>query len=86
MHEIDLLSKKYGSTVFIWGLCLALVNELEVKLVSFDKKMLSAEKSVPTVHKEQPLEKTLIYERQGVRQLNAATTTPDEIALLIGRC
>ena len=31
LGKIDELSKKYGSTVFIIGLCMALVNELELK-------------------------------------------------------
>lgn len=39
LHQIDLFSKKYGSTVFARGLCMALVNELEVKHVSPDKKL-----------------------------------------------
>lgn len=34
LKEIDNFAKKYGSTVFIRGLCMALVNELEVKHVS----------------------------------------------------
>lgn len=37
LKEVDKLAKKYGSTVFIRGLCMALVNELEVKHVSFKK-------------------------------------------------
>ena len=37
LGKIDELSKKYGSTVFIRGLCMALVNELEVKHVSEKK-------------------------------------------------
>lgn len=39
LHQIDLFSKKYGSTVFARGLCMALVNELEVKHVSPAKKL-----------------------------------------------
>lgn len=31
LKEIDNFSKKYGSTVFVRGLCMALVNHLEVK-------------------------------------------------------
>lgn len=38
LGKIDELSKKYGSTVFIRGLCMALVNELEVKHVSAKKR------------------------------------------------
>ena len=38
LEKIDELSKKYGSTVFIRGLCMALVNELEVKHVSEKKR------------------------------------------------
>ena len=34
LHDIDVFSKNYGSTVFVRGLCLALVRELEVKHVS----------------------------------------------------
>lgn len=39
LHQIDLFSKKYGSTVFARGLCMALVNKLEVKHVSPAKKV-----------------------------------------------
>lgn len=38
LGKIDELSKKYGSTVFIRGLCMALVNEMEVKHVSAKKR------------------------------------------------
>ena len=38
--KIDELSKKYGSTVFIRGLCMALVNELELKAKSRKKGVL----------------------------------------------
>ena len=34
MKEIDSFSKKYGSTVFVRGLCLALMKKLDVQHVS----------------------------------------------------
>lgn len=34
LHEIDAFAKKYGSTVFARGLCMALINEQEVKHLS----------------------------------------------------
>lgn len=34
LHEIDVFSKKYGSTVFVRGICMALINDLEIKHVS----------------------------------------------------
>ena len=40
LGKIDELSKKYGSTVFIRGLCMALVNELELKAKSRKKGVL----------------------------------------------
>ena len=40
LHEIDVFSKKYGSTVFVRGICMALVNELESKAKSRKKGVL----------------------------------------------
>ena len=40
LHEIDSFSKKYGSTVFVRGICMALVNELESKAKSRKKGVL----------------------------------------------
>lgn len=40
LHEIDVFAKKYGSTVFVRGLCMALVNELELKAKSRKKGVL----------------------------------------------
>ena len=34
LHEIDVFAKKYGSTVFARGLCMALVSDLEEKHVT----------------------------------------------------
>lgn len=31
LHEIDVFAKKYGSTVFVRGLCMAFADELEAK-------------------------------------------------------
>ena len=31
LHEIDVFAKKYVSTVFVRGLCMAFVDELEAK-------------------------------------------------------
>lgn len=36
LKEIDNFAKKYGSTVFVRGLCMALINELEVKHISVE--------------------------------------------------
>lgn len=30
LHEIDGFAKKYGSTVFVRGICMALIRQLEV--------------------------------------------------------
>lgn len=40
LHDIDAFSKKYGSTVFVRGICMALVNELESKAKSRKKGVL----------------------------------------------
>lgn len=34
LHDLDVFAKKYGSTVFVRGLCMALVNDLQIKYVS----------------------------------------------------
>ena len=34
ISEIDKFAKKYGSTVFVRGLCMALINKLEIEHVS----------------------------------------------------
>lgn len=34
IKEIDVFAKKYGSTVFVRGLCMALINKLEIEHVS----------------------------------------------------
>ena len=34
IREIDVFAKKYGSTVFVRGLCMALINKLEIEHVS----------------------------------------------------
>ena len=31
---VDVFAKKYGSTVFVRGLCMALINKLEIEHVS----------------------------------------------------
>ena len=38
LSEIDVFAKKYGSTVFVRGLCMALVDELEAKHISEKKR------------------------------------------------
>lgn len=34
ISEIDNFAKKYGSTVFVRGLCMSLINKLEIEHVS----------------------------------------------------
>lgn len=34
IREIDNFAKKYGSTVFVRGLCMSLINKLEIEHVS----------------------------------------------------
>ena len=34
ISEIDKFAKKYGSTVFVRGLCMSLINKLEIEHVS----------------------------------------------------
>lgn len=34
LHDLDVFAKKYGSTVFVRGLCMALVNDLQIKYIS----------------------------------------------------
>ena len=34
ISEIDKFAKKYGSTVFVRGLCMALINKLKIEHVS----------------------------------------------------
>ena len=34
LHDLDVFAKKYGSTVFVRGLCMALVNDLQTKYIS----------------------------------------------------
>lgn len=38
LREIDNLAKKYDSTVFVRGLCMALINKLEVEHVTYTGK------------------------------------------------
>jgi hypothetical protein len=38
LHEIDAFAKKYGSTVFIRGMCMTLINRLEAEYAKMDRK------------------------------------------------
>ena len=40
LHEIDVFAKKHELSVFVRGLCMALVNELELKAKSRKKGVL----------------------------------------------
>ena len=38
ISEIDKFAKKYGSTVFVRGLCMSLINKLEIEHVSVKER------------------------------------------------